>query len=281
MTTLTLSITILIFAIAVSFLYGLVTRNYSTVDRLWSILPVVYLLCWLPDYIDNPRFIIAGVLVLAWAVRLTVNFAIKGGYAFSFPTGFTGEDYRWEILREKIGNRVLFELFNLLFISSYQLLLIFAFTLPLYFYGKVSGPITAVEILLYTVHALLLMLEAAADIQQLRFYRSRSTGGSRHSLGFNTFGLWQYSRHPNYVCEMGQWIVVYLYLVAATGMLHWSGIGAVLLVGLFAGSTRFTETVTASKYEQYGEWKEMTSVWVPVRRTWGQKNKREEFLSSL
>ena len=117
------------------------------VDRLWSLLPVVYVLCWLPDYMGNPRYIISGVLVLAWAIRLTVNFAIKGGYAFSRSSGFTGEDYRWEILREKINNRVLFELFNLLFISAYQLLLIFAFTLPLYFYGKVTGPITAMEIL--------------------------------------------------------------------------------------------------------------------------------------
>jgi hypothetical protein len=35
---------------------------------------------------------------------------------------------------------------------------------------------------------------------------------------------------------MGQWVVVCLYLVAASGQWHWSGMGALLLILLFAGS---------------------------------------------
>ena len=132
-----LTITIWIFGISVaySFIAGVITRNYSHVDRLWSILPAVYVLVWLPDYIDNLRFIIPAVLVVLWSIRLTANFAIKGGFRFSWKRGFYEEDYRWVFLKERITSRPAFELFNLTFISFYQLAQVFAFCLPLYFYG--------------------------------------------------------------------------------------------------------------------------------------------------
>lgn len=269
MTTLEISIVLLAACIAVSFLYGLFTRNYSTVDRLWSVLPPVYLFIWMPGYIHNPRYIIASILVLLWGARLTTNFAIKGGYTFSFRRGFTGEDYRWEVMRGKIKNRFLFELFNLFFISGFQLILIFVFTLPLYYYGKVEGSIRGVEIILYAVHLLLLALETTADIQQLRYYRRRGREpwlqDGRYRLGFNTFGLWKFSRHPNYICEFSQWVVVYLYFAVSGGGLHFSGCGALVLILLFAGSTRLAESITASKYPRYGEWKKLTSVWFPLK----------------
>jgi steroid 5-alpha reductase family enzyme len=269
MSPLPLSLIVLLASIVVCFLLGLITKNYSWVDRLWSVLPPLYVCIWLPLYVHNPRFIIAAILVLLWGIRLTVNFALKGGYTFSFSRGFTGEDYRWEYLRKKINNPVLFELFNFFFISAFQLGLIFLFTLPLYFYGKIEGPVLPAEMALYVVHLLLLVLETISDIQQLRFYRRRGerpwSNQKRYQLGFNTFGLWKYSRHPNYVCEMGQWLVLFLYLVVASGELHFSGIGALLLILLFAGSTRFTETITESKYPDYKEWKRVTSVWIPVK----------------
>jgi steroid 5-alpha reductase family enzyme len=66
-------------AVLYSFFSGLITRNYSHVDRLWSILPGVYVLVWLPQYINNPRYIIPAIIVLLWCIRLTTNFALKGG----------------------------------------------------------------------------------------------------------------------------------------------------------------------------------------------------------
>lgn len=251
--------------VVVSFAAGLLSRNYSHVDRLWSVLPAVYVLIWMRDFYDNMRFVIPGVLVCLWAIRLTANFAVKGGYRFSWKKGFTEEDYRWPVLKEKIPNRVLFELFNLTFISSFQLALIFVFTLPLYFVGEIRGQISPLEMVLYAVHGVLLLGETVADIQQLRYYRRRSQPqeDARLRLGFNTFGLWRFSRHPNYVCEMGQWIVVFFYLAAASGALHWSGIGAGVLMLLFIGSTRMAEQITSSKYPAYKDWQRATAPWIP------------------
>ena len=249
-------------------------------DRLWSVLPPVYMLIWLPDFVGNPRFVIALVLILLWGIRLTTNFAIKGGYAFSMKKGFTGEDYRWEILRQRIPNRFLFELFNLVFISFFQLGLIFFFTLPMYFYGSVTGPVTGLEWGLYALHLVLLSGEMYSDILQLRFYHRRNTepwaDQRRYKLGFNTLGLWKFSRHPNYVCEMSQWVVIYFLLVAATGNHHFSGFGALVLVILFAGSTVFVESITSSKYPEYRQWQKLSSTWLPVKPV--SPKRRREFL---
>ena len=261
------SLAVLAAAAVFSFTAGLITRNYSHVDRLWSVLPPVYVVIWMPEYVDKPGYLTAAFLVILWGIRLTANFAIKGGYRFSLKKGFTEEDYRWAHMRRAIPGRLAFELFNLFFISIYQLGLIFLFTLPLYYYGMYSGTPGTAEIVLYCISFILLAIETTADIQQLRFHRRKKdpaySSQPRYRLGFNTFGLWRFSRHPNYVCEMGQWIVFYLYLVAVTGHHHWSGGGAVLLVLLFAGSTVMAERITASKYPMYADWKKSTAPWIP------------------
>lgn len=268
MDSLTITLIILGISIGYSFIAGVITRNYSQVDRLWSVLPAVYVLVWMPDYIDNPRYIIPAILVILWGIRLTTNFAIKGGYKFSWKKGFYEEDYRWPVLKEKIPNRFLFELFNLFFISFFQLALVFAFTLPLYFYGMITGPITPVEIILYILHALFLLLETIADYQQLSYYKKRSDEAHKENpriaLGFNTFGLWKYSRHPNYVCETSQWVIVYLYLLVVVGYVHLSGLGVLILLLLFVGSTRMAEIITSKKYAAYTDWKKATPPWIPI-----------------
>ncbi len=263
-----------------SFFYGLLTRNYSSVDRLWSVLPAVYVLIWLPGFIGSPRFIIAGVIVIAWAVRLSRNFAVKGG--FKVDKGrFTGEDYRWEVMRKKIPGRVVFEIFNFFFISHFQLVLIFAFTFPLYLAGTSYKPLGAGDIALFAIHALLLIMETVADEQQFAYYRKRGNSDDpRMALGFNTFGLWKYSRHPNYVCEMGQWIAVSLYPLTAGLAWFPSGSAVIVLILLFIGSTILAEGITSGKYPAYAAWKKATPAWIPLTLPFRRKARKDFWTSA-
>jgi steroid 5-alpha reductase family enzyme len=260
-----ISIVILVISIVGSFLGGLFTRNYSHVDRLWSILPPVYVLVWMFRFSDNPRFLITALLIIVWGIRLTLNFARRGGYAFCWKNGFTGEDYRWEVLRSKIPNRFLFELFNLGFIATFQLTLIFLFTLPVYFIGTADIPLTARDAVLFLLFVLFLVLETIADNQQFAFHshKERKKDDPVFALGFNTTGLWKYSRHPNYLCELGQWLVVWLLAVQATGTWHWTGCGILILLLLFIGSTIMTESITRRKYPKYAQWQQATPPWLP------------------
>lgn len=60
-----------------------------------------------------------------------------------------------------------------------------------------------------------------------------------YKRGFITTGLFQYTRHPNFFCEISMWWVIYLFSVSSSGV-NLSGIGALLLNLLFLGSTALT-----------------------------------------
>jgi steroid 5-alpha reductase family enzyme len=94
-----------------------VNKNYSIVDRLWSILPpahIAHFTLW--AHLNGlPTQKLDNVLAFStiWGVRLTYNFWRKGGYSSGH------EDYRWELIKAKIGNANMF-LFNVTFISFIQ-----------------------------------------------------------------------------------------------------------------------------------------------------------------
>ncbi len=99
---------------AACWVLSLLTREYSWVDRLWSILPPVYL--WVVAVqtgLGHPRVLLMAALGTAWGLRLTWNFARKGGYRKG------GEDYRWAELRRRIPPGA-FRLFNFVFVATFQ-----------------------------------------------------------------------------------------------------------------------------------------------------------------
>ena len=118
------------FVVIVTFIVSELTRNYSQVDKLWSLMPIAY--SWITvSLFPSPRLLIMASLVTFWGIRLSYNFYRKGGYSIIPWKG--EEDYRWKILRETpvLKGRLRFGLFNLLFISFYQNLLILLFSTPL------------------------------------------------------------------------------------------------------------------------------------------------------
>jgi steroid 5-alpha reductase family enzyme len=70
---------------------------------------------------------------------------------------------------------------------------------------------------------------------------------------------------PNFFFEQAQWWVVALFGVAAARAVPWTVLGAVLLTLLFVGSTRFTESISVSRYPEYAEYQRRTSAVVPWR----------------
>lgn len=272
----TVSLWIFVFSAAGVFIAGLITENYSHVDRLWSLLPPAYAIVWGTAFYREPLYVIPAVLVVLWGARLTYNFTRRGGYRFESGKGFTGEDYRWPILRKKIGNRFLFELFNLFFITGFQLTLIFLFTLPLFFIGMAASAgasLTTPHLLLALLFLLCTLGEFIADNQQYSFQESKEPG---KGLGFNTKGLWFYSRHPNYLFELSQWIILAVYAGVSGVDPVRAGMGAVILVILFMASTRMTEDITRSKYPAYAQWQKVTSPWIPGIKTLILRPRREE-----
>ena len=80
-------IIICVISIAYCFIVGEITGNNSQMDKLWSILPIVY--AWIIAVKSgmNLRLTVMAILITIWGVRLTLNFAKKGAYSLKFWSG--------------------------------------------------------------------------------------------------------------------------------------------------------------------------------------------------
>jgi steroid 5-alpha reductase family enzyme len=94
-----------------------INKNYSQVDRLWSILPAFYnvhFALW-AYFNDLPSVRLNHVMAVSvlWSARLTFNYWRKGGYTVG------SEDYRWPIVKDFVGPTGFF-IFNIAFIALGQ-----------------------------------------------------------------------------------------------------------------------------------------------------------------
>ena len=269
---------ILLAAWIACFVLGELTGNVSQVDRLWSLLPIVYTWTAASFGHPDPRLVLMATLVTLWGVRLTYNFSRHGAYRLKFWSGH--EDYRWQVLRRRpeFQPRWKWTLFNLAFISGYQNLLILSLTLPaIVALQHVNEPLNGLDFAAAGLMLFMVLFETVADQQQWRFQSEKKrlmdagiplTG--QYARGFVDSGLWARSRHPNYFAEQGVWIAFYGFSVAASGeWINWSISGCLLLVLLFRSSSSFSEEISAGKYPEYRQYQESVPRFIP---SFGSRN---------
>ncbi len=264
-------ITILIIVVSICFMVSEITGNYSQVDKLWSLLPPAYAWVTVAAF-PSARTVIMALLVTLWGLRLSYNFHRKGGYSIIPWRG--EEDYRWKILRDNpaLKGRLRFGLFNLLFISLYQNIIILLFTTPILMAALFAGaPLSIMDIAAAILMLTFLVTETISDNQQFRFQTlKRKMSGNEEvysdslKKGFLAEGLWKYVRHPNFASEQAIWISFYLFSVAASGKwINFTLLGPVLLVILFIGSSIMTENISSSKYPEYTAYQKEVPKFIP------------------
>ena len=241
---------------------SLITKEYSWVDRLWSITPALFAVHF-AAYVEfsDARLNLMAALTVLWGVRLTYNFARKGGYKSG------GEDYRWEEIQAKIGP-LWFQLLNATFIAPFQNYLLLLIAVPSYAaYRFIGTPLNALDYAAAIAFVAFFIGEAVADEQQWKFQNAKYAAiarGEAPEADFITTGLFRYSRHPNFFCEQAMWWTYYIFSVAAgAGWLNWTITGAVLLTLLFQGSTGLTEKLSARKYPAYADYQRTTNRLMP------------------
>lgn len=259
------------------FTVGELTNNNSQMDKLWSILPEIYV--WIIAVRGNmaPRLVVMAILATLWGIRLTYNFGRKGAYKLKFWQG--EEDYRWVLLRNKKEFQPHWKwlVFNFLFISIYQNLLILMTTLPALVSMNSDKPFGIVDIIATIFMFSFILLETIADEQQWKFQSTKwkmiNEGKSLDELpspynkGFNTVGLWGRSKHPNYLGEQGTWVSLYVFSIGAgIGVFNWSIIGALLLIVMFSASSNLAEEISSSKYPEYEKYRKSVSKFFPLKK---------------
>ena len=255
---------------AICWILSIITKEYSWIDRTWSTAPVVYVtyIAWCESF-SNTRLNVMATLIILWGIRLSYNFAKKGGFSYD-PTG-KSEDYRWAVLKDKMGP-ILFQVFNITFIAPYQSILILWFCAPVHAaWINKSTPFGLLDAAVAALFLILLLGETKADEEMWKFQedkRKRLENGE-NMLGMSPFyreGMYRYSRHPNYFCELGMWWTFYLFGITSNtnySLLHWSGIGVVMLNLLFDSSVRFSESISAAKYPSYANYQTEVNRLIP------------------
>ena len=207
-------------ATAVVFAASMGVGNSSLYDPYWSVAPAVIVVAWVTP---AARPVLVLALVLIWAVRLTANWAISW-------RGLAQEDWRYVQIRARTAGRLPWWLVSLTGVQLMPTLVVFAGLLAVWpavtVTGHHLGPLDAAAT---AVTAAAIAVETLADRQLRRFAADPANRGR-----IIESGLWRFSRHPNYLGEIGFWWGMWLFALAAAPSWWWTVAGPVAMVLLFA-----------------------------------------------
>ncbi|EIW57764.1 DUF1295-domain-containing protein [Trametes versicolor FP-101664 SS1] len=272
---------------------------YFALLPLWPSKPRLFFWPYVPETIDpavaqnySPRALLMFGLVFIWMCRLSYNTWRRGLF------NLNDEDYRWAILRQKVP-AWLFQVINFVFIAFIQNVILFLLGIPTQI-AAVQQPsaLSTSDYILATLALVDIATEFVADNQQYSFQTYKRLGvheknewpGARikwtpadAKRGFVTRGLWAWSRHPNFFCEQSFWAIINLFPLLAPESPRlapsslqsvtpiWPLIPSIVLCSLFFSSTRFTESISISKYpEGYRAYQSRVAMFAPfLTPVWG------------
>jgi steroid 5-alpha reductase family enzyme len=211
-----------IIATLIIYIFSRVFENASFYDPYWSIAPPLIALFWLsPVFPGNiMRQLIVLILVFAWALRLTSNWARQW-------QGLRHEDWRYIKLRNQSGKW--FWLVDLFGIEIMPTVMVFIGCLSLYPALTVpNNPFGFLDILAMIVTLGAIVIETAADEQLKIFVKNND-----NKEAVMSHGLWAFSRHPNYFGEILFWWGLYIFALAADINYWWTIVGPIVITILF------------------------------------------------
>ena len=239
-------------ATGVTFAFTLVWNNGSVFDPYWSVIPpfVALYLAGLGTASGTPLYTALMTVMLAWAVRLTANWAV------GWP-GMHHEDWRYPMLYERAP--LPRWAVQLLGVEGFPTLVIFLGCIPLWpALTRGDGALGWIGWTATAVGLLATALELAAD-EQRRAHAAASPGK------LMDVGLWRWCRHPNYLGEILFWVSLWLFSVEASpGDWWWTAIGPVSMIAMFLGaSIPMMDTRSAERRPGWAEYARRTPALLP------------------
>ena len=204
-----------VLATTILFIFSTVFKNSSIYDAYWSVQPLVIL----PFFVNNlnpPTFLMLG-LIYFWGIRLTLN------WVRTFKS-LKKEDWRYTHFKKQFPR--LFPVINYFGIHLMPTLVVFMVMLPAMLYLSTVRSLSLLIIVGAFISLVGIMLETIADHQAHQFRK-------QFSGLVNNQGLWQYSRHPNYLGEIMMWFGVFVMLMGVDIGYYITVIGPLLNLMLF------------------------------------------------
>lgn len=197
---------------------SLLIHNSSLYDPYWSITPtlfVIYMMIINFEKLNAYNFIFIFIFLI-WGIRLTINWAITF-------TNLKTEDWRYVHFRELGG--IKWHLANFFGIMMMPTLFVFIGYMPIHYFLSIPGSTLSLIGSLVVLFGIL--LELISDHQVHKFL-SKTKEKVTCSIG-----LWNYSRHPNYLGEILIWVGGYLALLLTNYEQWYLFFGALVMILLF------------------------------------------------
>lgn len=235
---------------ALVWLWALKLKNNGIVDIFWAFnfTVIAALIFFLADGLPERKNLVC-LLAGLWSIRLGIYLAIRVG------SHLNEEEGRYKKLREEWSDAKFFFFFQMQAFSNVMLSIPF-FIIAL----NKNTTLSAFEYMGAALWLLCIIGEGLSDWQLQHFKRQPENKGK-----VCQYGLWNYSRHPNYFFQFSIWIAVLIFSISSP--YGWLGVICPLSIGYLifkvTGIPMTEEQSIRSKGEAYKEYQRTTSVFVP------------------
>ena len=232
-------------ATLIIFLFSYIHKNSSIYDPFWHVapIPIVFYIADQSSLTNLETNLILSAF-LFWALRLTYNWFLNW-------SNLDHEDFRYIDLK---NNNKFFAFINDLFgIHLIPTLIVNISLYPIY----VALTSNNLNNLVYVGFILIIV---AVTIQYISDAQMRDFRKDLNNLGKTMkYGLWKYSRHPNYFGEVSFWFGIYIFALASGSSAIWLLACPTLMLALFVFiSCPMMDNRSLKKRSDYKEYMDRT-----------------------
>jgi len=232
-------------ATIIIFLFSKIHNNSSIYDPFWHVAPipiVFYIASQSSLSIFQQSLVLSAFLF--WALRLTYNWFLNW-------TNLDHEDFRYIDLKNK--NKLLAFVNDLFGIHLIPTLIVNASLYPIYI-ALTSDNLNNLVYVGFILIILAVVVQYIADSQMRDFRKDQKNFGKTMK-----YGLWKYSRHPNYLGEVSFWFGLYIFAVASGSTSIWLLVCPMVMLGLFVFiSCPMMDNRSLKKRSDYKEYMDKT-----------------------
>lgn len=234
------------------FIVAILRKRNDLADFAWGIgFIFISIISLFHQLFSSVRMILITTLVIFWGIRLAVHVFLRNKNK--------GEDFRYKKWRENWGKLwILKSYINVFLIQGFFMFLI---ALPIIFTGLFDDK-TSLGVLDYLgilVWLFGFIFESIGDWQLSKFKSNLKNKGK-----IMKYGLWKYTRHPNYFGEVTLWWGIFIITLSVpNGVLSILGPLTISFLIIKVSGIPLLEAKYANNKE-FEEYKRKTSVFFPL-----------------
>ena len=206
-------------ATLIIFIFSRIHKNSSIYDPFWHLAPIP-IVFYTANQSSLPTLEVNLVLTafLFWALRLTYNWYLNWN-------NLDHEDFRYVDLKNK--NKFMAFINDLFGIHLIPTLIVNVSLYPIYV-ALTSDSLNELVYLGFILIIIAVVIQYISDDQMRKFRKDKSNLGKTMK-----YGLWKYSRHPNYLGEVSFWFGIYIFALASGSSSMWLLACPIVMLGLF------------------------------------------------